>query len=134
VLLSLLAGVSRTAFAMAANGDLPRWLASVHPRHRVPDHAEVAAGAIVACVVIVADVRDAIGFSSFAVLLYYAIANAAAVTLRRDARDASLALPVAGLFGCVLLASSLPLTSIVPGLALVAVGCLVYWIRSKRPS
>jgi APA family basic amino acid/polyamine antiporter len=134
VLLSLLAGVSRTAFAMAANGDLPRWLASVHPRHRVPDHAEVAAGAIVACVVIVADVRDAIGFSSFAVLLYYAIANAAAVTLRRDAPRAPLAVPVAGLFGCVLLASSLPLTSIVPGLALVAAGSLMHWIRSKRPS
>ena len=132
VLLSLLAGVSRTAFAMAANGDLPRWLASVHPRHRVPDHAEVAAGAIVACVVIVADVRDAIGFSSFAVLLYYAIANAAAVTLRRDARRTPLALPVVGLFGCVLLASSLPLTSVAPGLALVAAGCVVHWTRSKR--
>lgn len=134
VLLSLLAGVTRTAFAMAANGDLPHWLASVHPRYRVPDHAEVAAGAIVACVVIVADVRDAIGFSSFAVLLYYAIANAAAVTLPRDARRTALAMPVAGLFGCVLLASSLPLTSVVPGLGLVAAGCLVHWTRSKRPS
>jgi len=134
VLLSLLAGVSRTAFAMAANGDLPRWLASVHPRYRVPAHAEVAAGAIVAGVVVVVDVRDAIGFSSFAVLLYYAIANAAAVTLRRNARRTPLALPVAGLFGCVLLASSLPLTSVVAGLALAAGGCIVHWIRSKRPS
>src|SRR6478752_10178311 len=39
VLLSLLAGIRRTAFAMAANGDLPRWLASVHSRYKVPDHA-----------------------------------------------------------------------------------------------
>jgi APA family basic amino acid/polyamine antiporter len=132
VLLSLLAGVSRTAFAMSANGDLPRWLASVHPHYRVPDHAEVVAGAIVAAIVIVADIRDAIGFSSFAVLLYYAIANAAAVTLPRDARRASLAVSVAGLFGCILLASSLPLTSIVPGALLVAAGSAVYWIHARR--
>jgi APA family basic amino acid/polyamine antiporter len=92
----------------------------------------VAAGAIVAAIVIVADIRDAIGFSSFAVLLYYAVANAAAVTLPRDARRASLAVPVAGLFGCVLLASSLPLSSIVPGAMLVAAGSGLYWIHAKR--
>src|SRR6185312_95674 len=48
VLLSLLAGVSRTAFAMAGNGDLPTFLASVHPRYRVPDRAELLVGASVA--------------------------------------------------------------------------------------
>ena len=99
VLLSLLAGVSRTTFAMAANGDLPRWLASVHPHHRIPDHAEVAAGAIVAAIVIVADIREAIGFSSFAVLLYYAIANASAITLNARERRGALALPVAPAVG-----------------------------------
>ena len=130
VLLSLLAGVSRTAFAMAANGDLPRWLASVHPRHRIPDHAELAAGAIVAVGVMVADVRDAIGFSSFAVLLYYAIANASAMTLRAETRAPRL-LPVAGLIGCALLASSLPPGSIAAGAALIAAGAVLYGIRSR---
>src|SRR6185312_11345265 len=86
VLLSLLAGVSRTAFAMAANGDLPRGLAAVHPRSRVPHRAELAAGALTIIVVAVTDVRDAIGFSSFAVLVYYAIANASALTLAAHER------------------------------------------------
>jgi len=36
VLLSLIAGVSRTMFAMAAAGDLPAALAAVHPKHQVP--------------------------------------------------------------------------------------------------
>src|SRR4029077_19790369 len=85
VLLSLLAGVSRTAFAMASNGDLPAFLAAVHPRYRVPHHAELVVGVLVCVIVAIADVRDAIGFSSFAVLTYYAIANAAALTL--DARE-----------------------------------------------
>ncbi len=42
VLLSLLLGVSRTTFAMAAERDLPRWLDAVHPVRRVPHRAEVA--------------------------------------------------------------------------------------------
>ena len=36
VLLSLIAGVSRTAFAMAADRELPGWLDAVHPIHKVP--------------------------------------------------------------------------------------------------
>lgn len=35
-LLALVAGVGRTALAMARNGDLPVWLAGVHPTFRVP--------------------------------------------------------------------------------------------------
>ena len=81
VLLSLIAGVSRTAFAMAADRELPAWLAAVHPIHQVPHRAEVVAGAIVVALVAVTDLRGAIGFSSFCVLTYYAITNASAWTL-----------------------------------------------------
>jgi basic amino acid/polyamine antiporter, APA family len=38
-LLALIAGIGRTALAMARHHDLPGWLASVHPRYRVPHHA-----------------------------------------------------------------------------------------------
>ncbi len=48
VLLSLIAGVGRTAFAMASNRELPHVLATVHPKHKVPWVAEVAVGAVVA--------------------------------------------------------------------------------------
>ncbi|MCW1958725.1 MAG: amino acid permease, partial [Mycobacterium sp.] len=71
-LLSLILGVSRTGLAMARDGHLPSALAAVHPRFAVPHRAEVAVGIIVAAVAALADVRAAIGFSSFAVLLYYA--------------------------------------------------------------
>ncbi|MEJ7561943.1 MAG: APC family permease [Ilumatobacteraceae bacterium] len=104
VLLSLIAGVSRTAFAMAANGDLPRVLDAVHPDHRVPHRAELAAGAAVTVLVLVADLRGAIGFSSFAVLTYYAIANAAAWTLPAAQRRWPRMLSVLGVAGCALLA------------------------------
>jgi APA family basic amino acid/polyamine antiporter len=129
VLLSLLAGVSRTAFAMAGNGDLPRFLASVHPRHRVPDRAELVVGATVVAIVLVADVHDAIGFSSFAVLVYYAIANASALTLRPSERRWPRSLAIAGVAGCALLAASLPWPSIFAGTALLVAGAAVYMIR-----
>jgi APA family basic amino acid/polyamine antiporter len=129
VLLSLLAGVSRTAFAMAGNGDLPRFLASVHPRHRIPDRAELVTGAIAVAIVLVADVRDAIGFSSFAVLVYYAIANACALTLRPPERRWPRMFALGGLAGCLLLAASLPLASVVAGTGLLAAGAAVYAIR-----
>ena len=79
-LLALVAGVGRTALAMAREGDLPRTLAAVDARHSVPHHAELAVGAAVVVLVLVTDLRGAIGFSSFGVLTYYAIANAAAFT------------------------------------------------------
>ncbi len=131
VLLSLLAGVSRTAFAMAANGHLPRALAAVHARSRVPYRAELAAAAVVVTVVSVADVRSAIGFSSFCVLVYYAIANASALTLRGGTGPSAAA--VLGGSGCLLLAFALPLRSIVEGSAVIAAGLIVFGIqRSLR--
>lgn len=104
VLLSLLAGVARTAFAMAGNGHLPRALAVVDDRRRTPLRAELAVGAIVVAATLVLDLRGAIGFSSFCVLLYYAIANASALTLG----DGRRTLPALGLAGCLILAGTLP--------------------------
>jgi APA family basic amino acid/polyamine antiporter len=124
VLLSLLAGVSRTTFAMAANRDLPGWLDAVHPRRRVPHRAELAAGTAVVALVLVADLREAIGFSSFAVLAYYAIANASALTLPRGR-----ALPVLGVAGCLVLAFSLPPAAVAAGAAVLAAGALGYAVR-----
>ena len=124
VLLSLLVGVSRTALAMGRGGDLPHWLAAVSPRTRVPHHAEVAVAVAVIVLVLVVDVRGAIGFSSFAVLVYYAVANASALTLRGAARRYPPAVPAVGLAGCLLLALSLPLATIAAGAGVLA-ACVV---------
>jgi APA family basic amino acid/polyamine antiporter len=131
VLLSLVAGVSRTAFAMAADGELPRWLSAVHPTHHVPHRAEVAAGSLVALLVALADVRHAIGFSSFCVLGYYAVANASAWTLPPDQRRWPRPLAGAGVIGCAGLALTLPVTSVVAGTAVLATGALIWAARHR---
>jgi APA family basic amino acid/polyamine antiporter len=131
VLLSLLVGVSRTAFAMAREGELPHWLDAVHPVHRVPHHAELAVAAAVVTLVLVVDLRAAIGFSSFAVLVYYAVTNASALTLRADQRRYPPAIAGVGLLGCLLLAATLPPVSVLAGAAVLAVGAVVYAVRSR---
>jgi basic amino acid/polyamine antiporter, APA family len=128
-LLSLIAGVSRTTFAMAARGDLPPVLAAVHPRFQVPHRAELAVGVIAATAAALADLRSAIGFSSFAVLVYYAIANAAAWTLPAEQRRWPRALCAAGVLGCLVIAATLPLSSLLPGAALLALGAIVHLVR-----
>ena len=132
-LLALIAGVGRTALAMAREGDLPAWLASVHPRHRVPDHAELAVAAAVAALVLTTDLRGAIGFSSFGVLIYYAIANAAAWTQPTTQRRWPRALNLVGLLGCLLLVATLPITAVLAGQLMFGVGVLGRFALRRRP-
>ena len=137
VLMSLLLGVSRTLFAMGGGGDLPHWLDAVHVTHRMPHHAVAAVAVAVIAVVLVADLRGAIGFSSFTVLTYYAIANASALTLTDDERRRrSRATAVLGLVGCAALAFALPASSVIVGAALLVAGILAWALvraTSQRP-
>ena len=135
-LLSLILGVSRTMLAMARDRYLPHALAAVHPRFAGPHRAELVVGVVVAVIAAVADVRGVIGFSSFAVLVYYAIANASAATLQPEGRRhralGRKMIPVVGLVGCVLLAVLLPVTSVLVGAGVVLIGALAYGVRLLR--
>lgn len=121
-LLALIAGVGRTMLAMARNRDLPHWLSAVHPRFSVPHRAELALAVVVCGLVLVADLRHAIGFSSFGVLVYYAIANASAFTQPEEARRWPRWLNLVGFLACLLLAAALPIVSVLIGLAVFAIG------------
>lgn len=128
-LLALILGVSRTTLAMARDHHLPHALATVHPRFRVPHRAELLIGAVVAILAATTDLRDAIGFSSFAVLIYYAVANASAFTLRPDEGRPHRAIPLIGLLGCVVLAFAMPLWSVLSGVVVLGIGAAAYTIR-----
>ncbi|MBB5933270.1 APC family permease [Streptomyces zagrosensis] len=130
-LLTLILGVSRTTLAMARDRHLPGLLTAVHARTAAPYRAEIAVGAVVAVAVTVADLRGAIGFSSFGVLAYYAIANASALTLTAEESRPPRLIPVIGLAGCATLAFALPLSAVVTGTAVVAGGALSYGARER---
>lgn len=125
-------GVSRTTLAMARDRHLPAPLAAVHPTTRTPYVAEICVGVVVAVIVLAADVRQAIGFSSFAVLIYYLVANTAALRLDRRRRGLPAWVPVLGAVGCVIVAGSLPWQSVVGGLVVFVVGGVVYAVTRRR--
>lgn len=129
-LLNLILGISRTSLAMARDGYLPGALARLDHR-QVPRNAEIAVGALVITLVLIVDLRGAIGFSSFGVLTYYAVANASAWTLRGDWGGAPV-VPVIGLVGCLILAVTLPWQSVVTGVVVLAVGIVWFLISQWR--
>jgi APA family basic amino acid/polyamine antiporter len=130
-LLALVAGLGRTGLAMARERDLPGWLDAVHPRFRVPHRAELTVAAIVVVLVLTTDLRGAIGFSSFGVLLYYFVANAAAYRQGADVRRFPRWLQLLGCTGCLVLVASLPWHSVAAGLVVFAVGMVVRAVRVR---
>jgi APA family basic amino acid/polyamine antiporter len=128
-LLALILGVSRTTLAMSRDRHLPHALSAVHPRFKVPHRAELLVGIVVAILAATTDVRGAIGFSSFGVLAYYAVANASAWTLTEEENRPPRIVPVVGLAGCLLLAFTLPASSVAWGTAVLILGAAAYGVR-----
>ncbi|MDQ0869262.1 APA family basic amino acid/polyamine antiporter [Arthrobacter sp. V1I9] len=121
-LLALITGVGRTTLAMARERDLPRPLARVGGKHTVPYVAEVAVAAVVILLLLTADVMTVVGFSSFGVLVYYAVANASAYTLKPHPGYAPKWLNAVGFVACLLLAFTLPPASVLTMTAVLAIG------------
>jgi basic amino acid/polyamine antiporter, APA family len=128
-LLALIAGLGRTSLAMAREHDLPHWLAAVHPRYKVPHRAEVALAVVICAVIAVADLRGAIGFSSFGVLIYYLIANIAAFTQPATDRRYPKAFQALGAVACVALVATLPPLSVALGVLMFVAGIVLRLLR-----
>lgn len=132
-LLALIAGIGRTALAMARDRELPAFLAAVHPRTQVPYLAEISTAVVIIALVLLVDLRGAIGFSSFGVLLYYLVANLAALRLPTGSgRSGPQALAVFGAVGCTVLVATLPIPAVVGGVAVFAVGAVLRLLTARR--
>lgn len=130
-LLALLAGIGRTSLAMAREGDLPRGLAALHPRSGVPYRADLAVAAAIVILVLVTDVRGAIGFSSLGVLVYYVVANLSALRQPAEQRRYPRVLAAFGILGCCALLATLPLESLLGGVSVLVIG-VAYRVLSLR--
>jgi basic amino acid/polyamine antiporter, APA family len=122
VILSQLLGLSRMAFAMARNGDLPAGLASVHPRFGSPARAVLLIGAVAAVVAATGTLRGVAAAASFTILVYYGIANVAALRMPQHARLVPDLVPWVGVTSCALLLVSLDMTTIMTGSAVLVAG------------
>jgi APA family basic amino acid/polyamine antiporter len=95
--------------------------------------AELAVAAVVILLLLTTDVMTVVGFSSFGVLIYYAVTNAAAFTLEEHPSHAPKWMNVAGFAGCLLLAFTLPAASVLGMAAVLAAGVAVrFLVRGLR--
>jgi APA family basic amino acid/polyamine antiporter len=98
----------------------------------VPHHADVAVAGLVCVLILLTDLRAAIGFSSFGVLLYYLIANLAAYTQDPDRRRFPRVLQIVGMVGCAILVLTLPWAAVIAGAAVYAAGVCYRAVRMVR--
>jgi APA family basic amino acid/polyamine antiporter len=132
VLLNLLLGLSRTAFAMARRHDLPPALAAL--RGTEPSRAVIFVGAIVAAFTWLETTKYIWSVSAASVLFYYALTNACALRLDREQRFLPRGLMWAGLVGCAAAAAVVPLSAWTIVAAVSAIGLLLSTISSRLTS
>jgi len=116
-----LLGVSRVAFAMARESDLPVGLARLG-KEQNPWRSVLLVGVVSLLVAAFAPFGTAVAISSFGTLLYYTVTNLSALRLKAEQRSFPRFLAFAGLLGCLGLAFSLAPEEIAVGLAILAVG------------
>ena len=127
VLLNLVLGLSRVAFAMGRRGDLPSGVATVRESTGTPIVAVILVGVVILGLVTIGSVRTTWSFSAFTVLVYYGITNFAALRLAPQDRFLPRGLAWLGLLGCGFLAFWVDWRIWTIGLAVIAAGLVWRW-------
>jgi basic amino acid/polyamine antiporter, APA family len=81
---------SRTIFALAENGDLPRWFARVHPTHQTPSNAIIFTSAVALTLALTGSFVTLAAVSAVARLVMYLAVCTATLVLRRRQPDAQM--------------------------------------------
>lgn len=131
VLLNLVLGLSRVLLAMGRRADVPRVFGRVDAAGTTPGPAVLMVGGIIAAIALVGDVRTTWSFSAFAVLVYYAVTNLAALRVPAAGRLFPRWVSAAGLVSCVSLAFFVEPLYWGVGLGLLGVG-LVWHAVARR--
>ncbi len=99
VLLIQVLGLSRTAYAMSKNDQLPPFLSELHPTLKTPYKAEILLGILMALAAFLLNARTVIAITSLGILSYYALINLAAFTMKKQKGgfDVNPMVPILGL-------------------------------------
>ena len=134
VLLTTIMGISRIVFSMARSSDLPLLFGQIHPRFSTPHYAIAVTGACMIAAILLADLALVVAVSTFAMLIYYLIANIAALRLPREHRKYPLAVPVIGALSCLTLIVFLSPASWIIGCIALVIGGAWFVFRRKSTS
>lgn len=134
VLLSQILGISRMLFAMARRGDLPAFLAHVHPAHGVPDRGILLTGLVAMVVALFGTLETIVAAASFTILIYYGLANLSARRMNPEDKLFPDWIPTLGALSCAALALTLRWQVIASGLGLLVVGLIWRWAFRRLTS
>ncbi|MCI0439137.1 MAG: APC family permease [Chloroflexi bacterium] len=135
--LFLLLTASRMAYGMASFGTLPGALARVHSKRRTPWVATLIAGAIAIAFALIGDIGAIAQLTNFAILVAFALVNAALIWLRYRRPEIPRAFraplnigrfPLTGLFGIgfsIFMLANIELHVIGYGLLVAALGVVI---------
>jgi len=131
VLLMAILGVSRMAFAMARNEQLPLFLSRIHPRFQTPYYAIWITGALSALLVF-AGFERVVAVSTFSLLFHHALVNVSASRLRVEQRRYPRFVPYVGLILCLVMMVFLSSQAWAISILGLTIGTIYYWLRIKR--
>ena len=133
VLLNLVLGLSRVAFAMGRQGDAPSALAKINA-HSEPFIATLCVGGVIALIALFGGLFMVWSFSAFTVLIYYAITNLAALQLSDTERLYPRFVSVFGLVGCLGLSVWVTSSAILAGVGALGGGLVLRGILKRQVS
>mgnify|MGYP001220178734 CR=1 FL=1 len=131
VLLTTIMGISRIVFSMGRNHDLPPLFDRIHPRFRTPHYAIAGTGACMIAALLLADLTLVVTVSTFAMLIFYFIANIAALKLPEKHRRYPSWVPALGALSCIGLIAFLGKTSWIIGCIGLLIG-IVWFVYGRK--
>jgi APA family basic amino acid/polyamine antiporter len=135
VLLTNLLGLSRVAYAMARNNQLPRSIAKVSSRFKTPYITILATGGLLTALAYVLDLREAAALTSLLILCVHLTVNLSAIRVRKKMPNSGKfrvpfhpVIPSLGLVSCIILMFSLPQESWVVTAVVVVISAFLYFL------
>ncbi|MCX7595270.1 MAG: amino acid permease [Fischerella sp.] len=104
VLLNLILGLSRVLMAMGRRQDMPSLIARLNTSRTTPYVAVLVTGTVIACLVLIGDVKTTWSFSAFSVLVYYGLTDLSALQIPNEHRLYPKWIAWVGLLACFFLA------------------------------
>ncbi len=130
VLLSQILGISRMLLAMGRRNDLPHLFEKIHSKTSVPHIGILFTSVVILAITTLGTFDFVVRAATFTILLYYSITNIAAIRQPNQQQLYSKAVPYLGLVGCIAMSISLPLSVIISGVALLAIGfAMRYFVK-----
>jgi APA family basic amino acid/polyamine antiporter len=142
VIMVLMLGQSRVAFAMSRDGLLPRWLGKVHPRFGTPYRITIIIGLLVATLAGFIPLAELAELVNIGTLFAFVLVSISVIVLRRTRPDLPRTfrvrwvplVPVLAVLACAVLMFFLTVETWLRFLIWMALGFVVYFLYSRRHS